>query len=455
MKKNFKKIFILIVTVLLLGQFSNVNAQTYDPNLDSIKDLKVESDGTITWKKTLYAYGVWVKPSSESSYSTALTNKVLNEGTNTINLINLIESNCTSASYGCPDGVKTGEFNVLIKENNAAGVYVNSEFTVNYDGNRLTGAIVDYTVTFDTNGGSSIPSQKIRHGQKIKEPKDPEKDNFIFYDWENADGYDIDSEIYKDTTFKAIWKKIYNIISGAEQTFYKDTQNNITITADSQSEQLEEMYICESTSEDCYVWDGVEEDADVKITNNTVTLKSSFLNQLEDGMYYIGLVYKDGIAATTFYIANTGINLIPVYRMYNPVSGEHLYTTDAYEVSVIYRTQGWGKEGIAWYTTDFGTPVYRLYNPLLGNHLYTSDKYEISVITKTRGWVLDFNGEPVMYASGIVPVYRLFNPGLQGQHHLTTDKNEYNVIPKWGWEQEGTAMYAQKLGIPETTHYYR
>ena len=147
--------------------------------------------------------------------------------------------------------------------------------------------------------------------------------------------------------------------------------------------------------------------------------------------------------------------LVKVYRMYNPVNGEHLYTTDAYEVSVIYKTQGWGKEGIAWYTADSGIPVYRLYNPKLGNHLYTSDKYEISVITKTRGWVLDFNGAPVMYASGDVPIYRLFNPGLQGQHHLTTDYNEYRVIPQWGWQQEGTAMYAQKIGKPETTNYYR
>ena len=147
--------------------------------------------------------------------------------------------------------------------------------------------------------------------------------------------------------------------------------------------------------------------------------------------------------------------LIKVYRMYNPVNGEHLYTTDAHEVDVIFKTQGWGKEGIGWYTAKEGIPVYRLYNPRLGNHLYTSDRNEINIITRTQGWVLDFNGEPVMYASGDIPIYRLFNPGLQGQHHLTTDFNEYKVIPKWGWQPEGTAMYAQKIGVPETTHYYR
>ena len=147
--------------------------------------------------------------------------------------------------------------------------------------------------------------------------------------------------------------------------------------------------------------------------------------------------------------------MIPVYRMYNPNSGEHLYTTDAHEVEIIFREQGWGKEGIAWYTGETGTPVFRLYNPKLGNHLYTSDRHEISVITKTQGWVLDFDGAPVMYANGDIPVYRLFNPGLQGQHHLTTDRNEYRVIPKWGWKQEGIAMKVLETGVPQTTTYYK
>ena len=98
----------------------------------------------------------------------------------------------------------------------------------------------------------------------------------------------------------------------------------------------------------------------------------------------------------------TYITTIPVYRMYNPVNGEHLYTTDAHEVNVIYKTQGWGFEGIGWYTpSSGGDPIYRLYNPKLGNHHYTSDLHEIDVITKTQGWVLDFDGAPIMNSGGV------------------------------------------------------
>ena len=60
-----------------------------------------------------------------------------------------------------------------------------------------------------------------------------------------------------------------------------------------------------------------------------------------------------------------------------------------------------------------------------------------------------------MYSDGTVPIYRLYNPGQNDQHHLTTDLNEYNIIPKWGWRQEGVAMNAVRIGVPETTHFYR
>ena len=149
----------------------------------------------------------------------------------------------------------------------------------------------------------------------------------------------------------------------------------------------------------------------------------------------------------------------PVYRLYNPKNGEHLYTLDTNEVEIIYKYQGWGKEGIGWYTASSGTPVYRLYSPKFNNHLYTSDRNEMNIITENYGWVFDnvYNNvpQPVMYSSGDVPIYRLYNPSLSDQHHLTTDLNEYQIIPKWGWRQEGIAMKAAQIGVPVITHYYK
>ena len=146
---------------------------------------------------------------------------------------------------------------------------------------------------------------------------------------------------------------------------------------------------------------------------------------------------------------------VPIYRLYNPDNGEHLYTTDANETRVLYHEHNWGYEGIAWYAPNgTGTPVYRLYNPVLCNHLYTTDTNEVAVLTSTAGWVSDNNGQPVFYSDGTIPVYRVYNRELQGMHHLTTDKNEYDTLPIHGWTQEGVSLYARAIGSPIITRYW-
>ena len=148
-------------------------------------------------------------------------------------------------------------------------------------------------------------------------------------------------------------------------------------------------------------------------------------------------------------------NMVAIYRLYNPDNGEHLYTTDTNETSVLYHDYNWGYEGIAWYAPErSATPVYRLYNPVLCNHLYTTDLNEVNVLTTTTEWVKDNNGQPVFYSDGTIPIYRVYNRELQGMHHLTTDKNEYDTLPVYGWAQEGTSLYALKTGSPIITMYW-
>ena len=145
--------------------------------------------------------------------------------------------------------------------------------------------------------------------------------------------------------------------------------------------------------------------------------------------------------------------LLPIYRLYNPRNGEHLYTTDANEKNVLYSRHGWGYEGIGWYSPSSGTPVYRLYNAGLQNHLYTTDTNEVKVLTSRHGWKSDNNGRPVFYSDGTIAIYRVYNPKLRGLHHWTTDRNEYNVLPKHGWKQEGIKFYGVKMGEPIRTQF--
>ena len=86
------------------------------------------------------------------------------------------------------------------------------------------------------------------------------------------------------------------------------------------------------------------------------------------------------------------------------------------------------------------TPLYRLYHPDLRVHLYTKDKNEYAVLGK-RGW--NQEGLAWVTANGEGDtVYRLYHPGLK-VHLYTKDKNEYQVLAIRGWLQEGTAFYSE------------
>ncbi len=142
--------------------------------------------------------------------------------------------------------------------------------------------------------------------------------------------------------------------------------------------------------------------------------------------------------------ATTPVQTQPIYRLYCPVNGEHLYTTDANERDVLSTAYGWTYEGVGWNAPTSGEAVYRLYNSGLQNHLYTTDLNEVRTLTSINpeNWHLDNNGQPLFYSGGTRPIYRLYNEGLQGMHHLTTDANEYAVLPAYEWQQEGVKLYS-------------
>ena len=72
--------------------------------------------------------------------------------------------------------------------------------------------------------------------------------------------------------------------------------------------------------------------------------------------------------------------------MYNPVAGDHHYTTSEAEAENLKKA-GWSQEGIAFYANKSGVAMYRLYNPNAetGAHHYTSSKEEKEMLEKA-GW---------------------------------------------------------------------
>ena len=130
---------------------------------------------------------------------------------------------------------------------------------------------------------------------------------------------------------------------------------------------------------------------------------------------------------------------IPLYRLFNPNTIRHLYTTNYQEYSYL-GSIGWQQEGIAWHTPLSGRPVHRLFHRGIDAHLFTADQNEIRVLVE-RGW----NDEGVLFycAQGQVnnsEKIRLFHPEAR-VHLFTADRHEVNVLRGRGWNVEGTGFY--------------
>lgn len=128
-----------------------------------------------------------------------------------------------------------------------------------------------------------------------------------------------------------------------------------------------------------------------------------------------------------------------VYRLYNPNSGEHFYTTNSTEAESLIKKK-WKYEGIGWTAPSSGDPVFRLYNPNAGDHHYTMSYAERSSLVKV-GWM----DEGIAFASDkrkAVPLYRAYNPNVKaGSHNYTTSKAEQANLISLGWKDEGIGWY--------------
>lgn len=134
---------------------------------------------------------------------------------------------------------------------------------------------------------------------------------------------------------------------------------------------------------------------------------------------------------------STSQGIVAIYRLYNPYSGEHLFTTDYNEKTTLVPL-GWNDEGIGWYAPEQGSVTYRVFNPYSREHHYTTDLNERDTLVRI-GW--KYEGE-AWHSSGSVELYRLFNPyETTFTHHYTKDINERNELVKIGWRYEGVGWY--------------
>ena len=131
-----------------------------------------------------------------------------------------------------------------------------------------------------------------------------------------------------------------------------------------------------------------------------------------------------------------------MYRLYNPNSGEHFYTSSKDELRQVCEA-GWRYEGVGWVAPESGAEVYRLYNPNGGDHHYTTSIGERDGLVGL-GWRYEGVGWRSEADTGLA-VLRQYNPNARsGSHNFTVSADEAAQVVKAGWNDEGRAWFASQ-----------
>ena len=138
---------------------------------------------------------------------------------------------------------------------------------------------VNYTVSFNTDGGSEVPSQTVIKGGKAIEPAAPEKEGFDFAGWQlNGAAYDFATEVTADVELTATWtEKTYTVtLPTSDEYEVKTAEGYDTVVAYNGSYAFTVEYA-----------DGVDGE------NAVVTANGAVLTPDDAGLYTISNIVSD------------------------------------------------------------------------------------------------------------------------------------------------------------------
>jgi len=174
----------------ILHRWTDAAGNTYDWSKPVTSDLTLTAD----WREhfSVSVQGNKVTVTLSPDLPTEYTTHQINWGDNTVN------SELTHL-YALP-----GEYTVTVRSGQW-GTWASSSTTINID-EVMT---VTYTVTFDTAGGTAVPSQTVQSGQMAIEPAAPTRPGYNFIGW-YLDGklYDFNTPVTGDLYLSAGWEAV-------------------------------------------------------------------------------------------------------------------------------------------------------------------------------------------------------------------------------------------------------
>ena len=185
-----------------------------------------------------------------------------------------------------------------------------------------------HTVEFNTDGGTHIPSQKVKHDELIKQVNNPEKPNYTFIGWK-VDGKDFDpatEKITKDITLVAQYVKDVIPQTGTEKP--KDVPNNYVqvkfVPTDKATDSTPQIF-----------WVNPDKEVTIPVANPTgkqhLTFKEWKIGEKADGDVYKPSTPKKFETATTITATYTEAENIIPYDPQEPITRPDGYVRVTFE----------------------------------------------------------------------------------------------------------------------------
>ncbi len=160
----------------------------------------------------------------------------------------------------------------------------------------------DYTVTFNSDGGSKVETQTVQAGEKAIRPKDPTKDNASFTGWYNGNSstpYNFNDPVSSDLSLTAHWENTSYSITAKSSTWTQGTGAGLSFETDIPYERYRTVSVDDGiiATADYSAW------TDSSGKKTEMTLQPSFLQTLSVGSHTLTVTAQDGSAAATFDVA--------------------------------------------------------------------------------------------------------------------------------------------------------
>lgn len=457
-----------------IGELTDAEPKTYEgfisPAKEDIEQVEIKDDGTtfvdIVYKRATYTATFMMNDTDESEEYDTVEAKF-------------------GAAFEAPaeDPTLAGhKFNGWYLDQDCEYKYDFTSATMPVDGITLYAGwtVNSYVVTFNTNGQTAtVLSQVVAYGDVAEEPGDPHVVGYTFAGWyEEAactTAFDFKTPITADKVLYAKWESLTPQIevtlpesAGKVLVNDKEVKNGDIVEAELGKDVTVSVVVPQASGNNVNIISFVTVNDYVGATTDTLD-KSKW--QTENSLYKKQM--GEDVRMTTYELVTTtaqtftiparelradataGVKttleiefeeVVPVYRLYNKITSEHLFTTDKSEYEQLYADCDAGKdywigEGIDWFApveSETTTPVYRLYNSGLGalaqsSHYYTSNQEEIQTLLN-NGWMLE---EDKRFGSGgSASIFTCYNEALGSAHHYTSSVTEWLDLADNGWDIE-------------------